>query len=111
MGTTVARRVTVHGHVQGVFFRASTRRVAQEQGVTGWVANRADGAVVAWLEGTPDAVETVEAWMVTGGPPAAEVSDVQADSVPPEGHRRFVVRDEPQPGAADPGGRDGRSGR
>ncbi len=92
MGTKVARRVTVHGHVQGVFFRASTRRVAQEQGVTGWVANRDDGAVVAWLEGPPDAVETVEAWMVTGGPPAAEVDHIESGSVQPEGYERFEVR-------------------
>ena len=104
MGRTVARKVTVHGQVQGVFFRASTRRVAQEQGVTGWVANRADGAVVAWLEGAPDAVETVEAWMVTGGPPAAEVDDVESGSVPPEGHERFEVRDEPRSGDEEPGG-------
>jgi len=92
MGTTVARKVTVHGHVQGVFFRASTRRLAREQGVTGWVANRGDGAVVAWLEGSADAVETVEAWMVTGGPPAAEVDAVESESVQPEGHARFEVR-------------------
>jgi acylphosphatase len=92
MSGVVARRVTVHGRVQGVFFRASTRQVAREQGVAGWVANRADGAVVAWLEGPADAVETVEAWIVTGGPPSAEVTDVDATSVTPEGHDRFEVR-------------------
>jgi acylphosphatase len=92
MGAPVARKVTLHGHVQGVFFRASTRRVAQEQGVTGWVANRADGAVVAWLEGDADAVETVEAWMVTGGPPAAEVDEVDVEAVAPQGFARFEVR-------------------
>lgn len=104
MGTTVARMVTVHGHVQGVFFRASTRRVAQEQDVTGWVANRADGAVVSWLEGAPDAVETVEAWMVTGGPPAAEVRDVESRSLQPVGHERFEVRDAPPEATDTPDG-------
>ena len=97
MGRTVARRVTVQGRVQGVFFRASTRRIAREQGVTGWVANRADGAVVAWFEGAPDAVETVEAWMVTGGPPSAEVQDSQTAAVTPEGYDRFEVRDDLPP--------------
>ena len=92
MERKVARKVTVKGHVQGVFFRASTRRVAQEQGVRGWVANRVDGAVVAWLEGDADAVETVEAWMVTGGPPYAEVDDVEVERVDPLGIDRFEVR-------------------
>jgi acylphosphatase len=94
MGAPIARKVTVHGHVQGVFFRAATRRVAQENQVTGWVANRWDGAVVAWLEGHADAVETVEAWMVTGGPPAAEVDEVDVEVVDPRGHERFEVRDD-----------------
>jgi len=92
MEREVARKVTVKGHVQGVFFRASTRRFAQEQGVRGWVANRADGAVVAWLEGDADAVETVEAWMVTGGPPSAEVDDVEVERVDPLDIDRFEVR-------------------
>jgi acylphosphatase len=92
MAAPIARKVTVHGQVQGVFFRASTRRVAQEQQVTGWVANRADGAVVAWLEGDADAVETVEAWMVTGGPPAAEIDEADVEVVDPQGYERFVVR-------------------
>ena len=61
-------------------------------GVSGWVANRPDGAVEAWLEGPPDAVETVEAWIHAGGPPAADVEDVEVDQVEPEGHERFEVR-------------------
>jgi acylphosphatase len=88
----VARRLVVHGRVQGVYFRSATRATAHRAGVTGWVANRPDGTVEAWLEGAPDAVERVEAWIVTGGPPAAEVTDVDAIDEAPEGHERFVVR-------------------
>ena len=44
----IRRRVIVRGLVQGVFFRDSTRRLAQRHGVAGWVANRADGAVVSY---------------------------------------------------------------
>lgn len=88
----VARRVVARGRVQGVFFRASTRELADRHGVTGWVRNRADGAVEAWLEGAPDAVEAVEAWIVTSGPPSAEVVSADADDETPEGHTRFEVR-------------------
>src|SRR4051794_29776215 len=55
----IRRRAIVHGNVQGVFFRDSTRERANAHGVAGWVSNRADGAVEAVLEGAPDAVQQV----------------------------------------------------
>jgi acylphosphatase len=88
----VARHLIVGGQVQGVFFRASTRRQAEQRAVVGWVANRPDGTVEAWLEGAPDDVRAVEDWIVAGGPPAARVADVQRADAEPVGHRRFEVR-------------------
>ena len=38
-------QVVVHGRVQGVFFRATAQREARQNGLTGWVKNRRDGAV------------------------------------------------------------------
>ncbi len=90
---TTARHLTVDGTVQGVFFRVETQRVAVDAGATGWVANRADGTVEAWLEGTGQAVAAVEAWIRAGGPPRATVTAVDAADVPPAGHPRFEVRD------------------
>jgi acylphosphatase len=77
----VARALAVRGRVQGVSFRWSLRKVAQRHGVHGWVRNRDDGAVEAHLEGPADAVETVEAWVHAGGPPAAEIADVAVREV------------------------------
>ena len=88
----MARRLVVHGRVQGVNFRNATRQTARHHGASGWVRNRADGAVEAHLEGPPDAVEALEAWIVTGGPPAAEISHVDAEDVEAEGLDRFEVR-------------------
>ena len=87
----IARRVVVHGRVQGVFFRDSCRRAAESRGVSGWAQNNADGTVEAWFEGEPDAVESMVSWS-RSGPSRAEVSQVDVDDVEPEGLSRFEVR-------------------
>jgi len=40
---TTAMRFYISGRVQGVFFRASTRREAERLGVRGWAINLPDG--------------------------------------------------------------------
>ena len=91
MSDTVARRVVVHGTVQAVFFRETTRKTAESHGVTGWVRNRGDGTVEALFEGTPDAVEALVAF-AREGPNAAKVDRVDVEDAAPEGHDRFAVR-------------------
>jgi acylphosphatase len=87
----VRRRVIVQGLVQGVFFRDSTRRLAQRHGVAGWVANRADGAVEAVFEGEQEAVERLVAFS-REGPRGARVDSVEATDEEPEGLTGFAVR-------------------
>ena len=86
-----ARRLVIHGHVQGVFFRDSTRRCAERHEVAGWVRNRADGTVEAWLEGPPEAVEAVETFC-RRGPEGGHVERVDGEAVPAEGLTSFQVR-------------------
>ena len=86
----IRRRVVARGRVQGVFFRETTRRAAEEQGVAGWVRNRADGAVEAVLEGEEGAVEHVLGVMRTG-PPGAVVERVDATEEEPRGEQGFRV--------------------
>ena len=88
----IARRVVARGRVQGVFFRASTQDEARRAGVAGWVRNRPDGAVEAWLEGPPQAVAAVEDWIRQGGPPRAHVDAVEVAAQPCAGHVDFEVR-------------------
>jgi acylphosphatase len=87
----VRRRVVVHGRVQGVFFRDSTRRKAQSRGVAGWVTNRHDGAVEAVFEGEHDAVESLVRF-AREGPRGADVADVEVVEEEPEGLSGFEVR-------------------
>lgn len=91
MSEPVRRRVVVHGHVQGVFFRDTTRREASRRGVAGWVRNRADGAVEAVFEGEPDAVDEMVGFCERG-PRGAEVARVETTDEPVEGLSRFEVR-------------------
>jgi len=85
------KHVVVHGRVQGVFFRDSTRQRAQAAGVAGWVANRPDGAVEAVFEGDDDAVESLVAWM-HDGPRGADVERVEIEDDEAEGLTGFEVR-------------------
>jgi acylphosphatase len=86
----VRRRVVIHGHVQGVFFRDSTRRLAEREGVTGWVRNRPDGAVEAVFEGDAQAVERLVQF-ARKGPRGAHVERVEMTEEEPEELRRFSV--------------------
>jgi acylphosphatase len=87
----VRRRVVVHGGVQGVFFRDTTRRQAASRGVAGWVSNRPDGAVEAVFEGEPEAVEALVRF-AHEGPRGAAVERVEVTEEEPEGLAGFSVR-------------------
>jgi acylphosphatase len=81
---TIRRKVVVHGDVQGVFFRDSTREEAEARGLAGSVTNRSDGAVEAFFEGPREAVEALVAFC-REGPPRARVDDVEVIEEEPEG--------------------------
>jgi len=87
----VAKRVAVHGSVQGVFFRDTTRRKAESRGVRGWVRNCSDGSVEALFEGDPDAVEALVAF-AREGPRGASVERVDVSDAQPEGSDGFQIR-------------------
>lgn len=87
------RRATlrIHGKVQGVFFRESSRAEAVRLGLTGWVRNRADGTVEAVVEGAPAPLEDFIRWCHRG-PPSARVSQVERTDGEPSGEfRTFTV--------------------
>jgi acylphosphatase len=82
--------VVVHGRVQAVGFRFGARVEAQRLGISGWVRNRSDGAVEAEIEGDPDAVDRMLAWL-DEGPPGAEVTMLTTTDLSPTGERGFRV--------------------
>ena len=72
----IRTHVLISGHVQGVFYRASTQRQANALGLRGWVRNLSDGRVEAVFEGEQAIVERMLAWC-RQGPPNAYVTDVE----------------------------------
>jgi acylphosphatase len=79
----IARRIVVHGRVQGVGFRFAAVDAATAFGVKGWVRNRRDGTVEAWMQGDEAAVERALAW-ARRGPASARVERVDVDDVAPD---------------------------
>jgi acylphosphatase len=65
----------VRGRVQGVYFRASAQREARRLGLTGWVKNRADGAVEILAEGDEESIKELIGW-AHRGPGASRVDAV-----------------------------------
>lgn len=55
----VRKRFRFVGSVQGVGFRWTTTRLAEEAGVTGWVGNESDGSVTAEMQGLPEQIDAV----------------------------------------------------
>jgi acylphosphatase len=84
-------RVLISGRVQGVFFRDTCRRVAEQYGVTGWVRNLSDGRVEAVFEGPEKDVRRLVDW-AHDGPGMAVVDDVAVQPEPPEGLAAFQIR-------------------
>lgn len=81
--TIIARHLTISGKVQGVWYRGWTVKSAQALGLTGWVRNRLNGDVEAFIQGEVDAVTAlIEKARI--GPPAAIVTAVTAQEVLPD---------------------------
>jgi acylphosphatase len=77
---SAARLYTVKGRVQGVFFRDSTRRMAETLGIAGHAINLANGDVEVLALGSPAALDQLQAWLHEG-PPRAHVIAVDVESV------------------------------
>lgn len=86
-----ARRVLIHGRVQGVGYRDWMLRQAERLGVDGWVRNRADGAVEALVAGDEAAVQALLS-ACRRGPPLARVDDITEEFAEPPGEPGFRRR-------------------
>jgi acylphosphatase len=90
--SVVARRLVIRGRVHGVGYRDAAVQSAFVIQVVGWVRNRNDGTVEAFVQGSPDAVARYLEW-ARQGPPLARVSEVEVvDAKPDASLRHFEWR-------------------
>ena len=79
----ICRKCVVAGRVQGVFYRATAARRAQELAVRGYARNLADGRVEVLACGEEEAVRTFVSWLWTGST-ASKVTSVDVIDVAPD---------------------------
>lgn len=91
--SVVAKHLRIYGIVQGVFYRESMRQAAEQLGITGWVRNRSDGSVEAFVQGDLEDIEDLLAWARTG-PPRARVDNIVVDAASPDASLQHFERRE-----------------
>ncbi len=83
-------QISVYGKVQGVFFRASTKAIADFLGVKGIVMNRPDGSVYIEAEGDEFSLEELLNFCGKG-PDKAQVEKVETHEGEIKNYRNFEV--------------------
>lgn len=69
----------ISGKVQGVFFRETSRRLAEKLHITGWIKNTIDGKVEALVTGDEKALNDFVDFC-KAGPERALVDEVQVSN-------------------------------
>lgn len=88
----IRAHITVEGRVQGVGYRANTRRMANQLKLKGWVRNLRDGRVEIIVEGEEEMVDRLIQWCHRG-PTSAYVRNVSVEiSKPRREFDRFRVK-------------------
>jgi acylphosphatase len=82
--------ITVQGKVQGVFYRASTKAVADQLGVRGLVRNLPDGNVFIEAEAETTLLDMFLEWCHEG-PERARVTSVESQEGEIKNYRNFEV--------------------
>jgi len=82
--------ILIQGKVQGVFYRASAKKKADEAGIVGWVKNTHAGHVEILAKGNKSALETFVNWCKQG-PPKAIVTQLRVTEKEEEHFTAFEI--------------------
>ena len=87
----LGRTIRITGHVQGVFFREWTVKLANRFGVNGWVRNRDDGSVEVYAAGDAEQLDEFIGGLREGSP-ASRVDNVSIEPADVERVEGFMRR-------------------
>jgi acylphosphatase len=87
----IQKHIFISGRVQGVGFRAFTRKEASSRGIKGWVKNLADGRVEIIIQGEREDIKDMIK-RIKEGPSFARVDDIEISDEEIENFDRFEVR-------------------
>ena len=82
--------ITVKGKVQGVFYRAATKAVADQLGVKGYVTNESNLDVFIAAEGDDISLDMFLEWC-REGPQDASVTSVETHECELKNYRNFEI--------------------
>lgn len=82
--------ITVRGRVQGVSFRMSTKAVADQIGIKGFIKNEPDGSVYIEAEGDDFSIPLFLDWCHEG-PQGAGVTAVETHEAELKNYRNFEI--------------------
>ena len=83
-------RLTIKGKVQGVFYRATAKDIADLLGVKGWVKNLPNNDVEITATAAGDVLQKFIAWCKQG-PPKARVDEVTVEELNVEEFKGFKI--------------------
>ncbi|HAT1792970.1 TPA: acylphosphatase [Legionella pneumophila] len=90
MAKELCMRCYISGRVQGVWFRASAKNLAEQLMISGWARNLADGRVEVFACGKEDKLEEFYTWLQKG-PLNARVDVCTRENLPWEDYITFDV--------------------
>lgn len=85
-------KIKIYGKVQGVFFRASARKEAQELNVVGFAENLPDGSVYIEAEGEEDILKEFLEWCEIGPTQARVIKAVYEFSDKLQNYKAFTIK-------------------
>lgn len=91
MNNKICRKYLISGKVQGVWYRASTKKEAEARGITGWARNLEDGRVEVFAYGNAEDLTSLYLWLQKG-PAQAQVKTCIVEEVEYQIHEGFTVR-------------------
>ena len=83
-------RLTIKGKVQGVFYRATAKDVADMLGIKGWIRNLPDNNVEVTATATDELLQKFITWCKQG-PPKAKVDEVIVEDLSLEEFNGFRI--------------------